>query len=355
MTDQQIIKQTIKNIGPVDEMSPRAVLTHWDQMGKPLHSLGKLETLWAQLAAIQRTAHPSAKRRALLVFCADNGVVEEGVSQTGQSVTATVAENFFDQLTCTSILCKKNNCDPYVIDIGMAVDTPRTLRRKVAYGTKNMAKEPAMTREEAYRAIVTGMELAKERHAAGYDLLAVGEMGIGNTTTSTALSAVLLGASVEEMTGRGAGLSDAGFEKKKAVIRHALDLLAPDASDPIDVLAKVGGFDLAGIAGACIGAAACKVPVLLDGFISLAAALLAVRLAPNVLPYLIPTHLSREPAAKRLLQELGMNPGICMDLCLGEGSGAVAFLPFLDMAQELYETMGSFSDIHVEQYEDYTC
>ena len=157
MTDELYLKQTIDKIQPVDEASRAACRNYWNQMGKPLHSLGKLETLWAQLAAIQRTVHPSVAKRALVVMCADNGVVAESVTQTGQEVTAIVAENFFDDLTCTSLLCKKNNCDQFIVDIGMVSDTPRTIRRKIAYGTKNMTKEPAMTRAEALAAIRAGI------------------------------------------------------------------------------------------------------------------------------------------------------------------------------------------------------
>ena len=381
MTDESYLEQIIYKIRPIDETSRRTCLKGWDQMGKPLHSLGKLETLWAQLAAIQRTVHPSVAKRALVVMCADNGVVAEGVTQTGQEVTAIVAENFFDDLTCTSLLCKKNNCDQFVVDIGMVSDTLRTIRRKVAYGTKNITKEPAMTREEALAALHVGIEIAEQLKKEGYQILATGEMGIGNTTTSSAVTAVLLGntitrkndtcsaacvdtdadrdvwvgteACVETVTGRGAGLSDDGLERKKDAIRRAIAVNQPDPSDPIDVLAKVGGFDLAGLAGVFLGGAAAGLPVVIDGFISLAAALLAVHIVPECAAYMIPSHQSKEPGAKLILDELHLEPGLCMDMCLGEGSGAVALLPFLDMAAEIYEHMGTFDDIHVEAYEDF--
>ena len=353
MTDELYLEQTINKIQPIDEMSRRACLKGWDQMGKPLHSLGKLETLWAQLAGIQQTVHPSVKKRALVVMCADNGVVAEGVTQTGQEVTAIVAENFFDDLTCTSLLCKKNNCDQFIVDIGMVSDTPRTIRRKIAYGTKNMVKEQAMTRAEALAALRIGIEMAEQMKKEGYQILATGEMGIGNTTTSSAVTAVLLGQTVETVTGRGAGLSDEGLERKKDAIRRAIAINLPNPSDPVDVLAKVGGFDLAGLAGVFIGGAAAGFPVVIDGFISLAAALLAVCIAPECAAYMIPSHQSKEPGAKLILEALHLEPGLCMDMCLGEGSGAVALLPFLDMAAEIYEHMGTFDDIHVEAYEDY--
>lgn len=375
MSEESYLEQTINKIQHIDEASRAACLNYWDQMGKPLHSLGKMETLWAQLAGIQRTVHPSVEKRALVVMCADNGVVAEGVTQTGQEVTAIVAENFFDDLTCTSLLCKKNNCDQFIVDIGMVSDTPRTIRRKIAYGTKNMTKEPAMTRAEALAALRVGIELAEQLKKEGYQILATGEMGIGNTTTSSAVMAVLLGdmisqrfrmehvtstgfcigmdMCIEAVTGRGAGLSDEGLQRKKDAIRRAIAINQPDPADPIDVLSKVGGFDLAGLAGVYLGGAAAGLPVVIDGFISLAAALLAARIAPECAAYMIPSHQSKEPGAKLILEALHLEPGLCMDMCLGEGSGAVALLPFLDMAAEIYEHMGTFEDIHVEAYEDF--
>ena len=375
MIDEQLLEQTVEKIQMVDEASYMACRNYWNNMGKPLYSLGKLETLWAQLAGIQRTVHPSVDKRALVVMCADNGVVAEGVTQTGQEVTAIVAEDFFDDLTCTSLLCKKNHCDQFIIDIGMVSDTPRTIRRKIAYGTKNMTKGPAMTRAEALAALRVGIELAEQLKKEGYQILATGEMGIGNTTTSSAVTAILLkdsispgqsnenathsdacmdiDACVEAVTGRGAGLSDEGLERKKNAIRCAIAINQPDQADPVDVLAKVGGFDLAGLAGVFLGGAAAGLPVVIDGFISLTAALLAVHIAPECAAYMIPSHQSKEPGAKLILDKLHLEPGLCMDMCLGEGSGAVALLPFLDMAAEIYEHMGTFDDIHVAAYEDF--
>lgn len=354
MEQEALLEKTISQIKPPDEAARAACKRTWDTMGKPLHSLGKLETLMMQLAAIQRSVHPHIEKRALVVMCADNGVVAEGVTQTGQEVTAIVAENFFDDLTCTSLICKKNHCDQFIVDIGMAADTPRTIRRKVAYGTKNMVQESAMTREEARQAIETGISMALQLKDEGYQIIATGEMGIGNTTTSSAITAVFLGQPVETVTGRGAGLSNDGLERKYAAISRAIEKNRPNPKDPLDVVAKVGGFDLAGLAGVYIGGAAAGIPVVIDGFISLAAALLAARIAPESVPYMIPSHQSAEPGARLILEELGLKPGICMDMCLGEGSGAVALFSFLDMAADIYGHMGTFADIHVEAYEDYT-
>lgn len=354
MTDEQLLQQTIAQILPVDAHSRAQCLARWDELGKPLHSLGKLEKLWAQLAAIRRTPQPSVKKRALVVMCADNGVVAEGVSQTGSEVTATVAENFFDGRTVTAIWCKKNHCETYIVDIGMATDTPRTIRKKVAYGTRNMVYEPAMTRAEALRAIAIGIAMARQLADEGYELVATGEMGIGNTTTSSAVAAVLLGLSPEQVTGRGAGLSDEGLGRKRRAIAAAIEKNRPNAADPLDVLAKVGGFDLAGLTGICLGGAACGLAVVTDGLISLAAALLAARLAPACVPYLVASHASAEPAAEQLQRALGLQPGLQLGLCLGEGSGAVALLPLLDLTAAAYEQMQTFAGIHVEKYEDYT-
>lgn len=354
MTDEALLRQTIEAILPPDERSRAQCLSRWDQLGKPLHSLGRLETMWADIAAMTRSVHPCIKKRALIVMCADNGVVAEGVTQTGSEVTAQVAENFFDGQTVTAIWCDMQHCDPYIIDIGMAADTPRTIRKKTANGTGNMTKEPAMTREEALRAVCAGIETAHTLADQGYELLLTGEMGIGNTTTSSALAAVLLDLPVTRVTGRGAGLSDEGLGRKQAAIETAIRVNRPDASDPMDVLSKVGGFDLAGLAGVFLGGASCGLPVVSDGLISLAAALVASRLAPACTAYMLASHTSTEPAAAYVQQALGLTAGIQMGLCLGEGSGAVALLPFLDMAAAAYEEMGTFSDIHVKKYEDFS-
>ena len=210
-----------------------------------------------------------------------------------------------------------------------------------------------MTRAQALAALRTGIELAEQLKKEGCQIIATGEMGIGNTTTSSAVTAVLLEQTVDAVTGRGAGLSDEGLERKKDAIRRAIAINRPDSADPIDVLSKVGGFDLAGLAGVFLGGAAVGLPVVIDGFISLAAALLATRIAPDCAAYMIPSHQSKEPGARLILEALHLEPGLCMDMCLGEGSGAVALLPFLDMAAEIYEHMGTFDDIHVEAYEDF--
>lgn len=266
------LQETIEQIHPLSKEAMDRAKAHWDGIAKPLHSLGKLEDVIIQIAGITGKEEISIEKRALLTFCADNGVVEENVTQSGQEVTATVAENFLQEKATAAILCRGAHADLFPIDIGMARDT-KVPRYKVAYGTKNMAKGPAMTREEAVRALETGIAVAEEKIAAGYQLMATGEMGIGNTTTSSAMAAVFLNQPVPKLTGRGAGLSSEGLARKIAAIEKAIAINQPDPSDPIDVLAKVGGFDIAGMAGVFLAGAAHGVPVVMDGFISCVAAL----------------------------------------------------------------------------------
>ena len=349
-TREELLWEQLAQIEPISKEHAAQCLAYWDTVGKPLRSLGKLEDAVIQIGGIQRSAKPSAKKKRLIVMCADNGVVAEGVTQTGQEVTAIVAENFFDDETCTSLMCREAGCELTVVDIGMAADTPRTLRRKEFYGTKNLAKEPAMTREQTLGAILTGIELVRGFAAEGTEIFATGEMGIGNTTTSSAVAAVLLGLPAEDVTGRGAGLSSAGLRKKIAAIRQGIAVNRPDPDDPIDVLAKVGGADLAGLAGVFLGGAICHCPVVIDGFISAAAALAAKRLVPESGGYMLASHVSKEPAGALVLEALGKSAMLTCGMCLGEGSGAVALFPLLDMAFRIYNEMGTFDDIRVETY-----
>lgn len=345
------LEQIIKEIEPIDQRVVELAKIKWNSIAKPLHSLGKLEEHIIRIAGITGTIDVKMDKKALIVMCADNGVVEERVTQTGQEVTAIVAENFLDCNASAAIMCKKAGVDLYPIDIGMAVDT-RVPNYKVAYGTRNMTKEPAMTREEATQALLTGIGLAKARKEEGYQLIATGEMGIGNTTTSSAVASVLLNRPVDVMTGRGAGLTNEGLKRKIQAIEKAIEINRPDAKDALDVLAKIGGFDLAGLAGVCLGGACYRIPVVIDGFISAVAALAAVRLCPVSREYMIASHVSKEPGTQMILDELGMSASLTCDLCLGEGTGAVAFLPVLEMALEVYQKMSTFSENHIEDYEE---
>ena len=345
------LEETMQKIRPVDVAAMAAAKQHWDGLGKPLGSLGRLEKALTQIAGIQRTGDVHIDRKALVIMCADNGVVEEGVTQCGQEVTATVAENFLDEKSCVAIMCRRAGTKICPVDIGMAVDTPRVEKRKIAYGTKNMAKEPAMTREQAVAAIEVGIAKAEELHAQGYEMLATGEMGIGNTTTSSAMTAVYLGLDVETVTGRGAGLSSHGLQRKIHAIKQAIAVNQPDPEDPLDVLAKVGGLDIAGMCGLFLGGAAQQMPVIMDGFISQVAALTAMRLVPECADYILASHVSEEPGANILLKALEKDAFLTCGMRLGEGSGAVALFPILDFASDIYHKMSTFVQADIVEYQ----
>ncbi len=331
----------------------RRAQARWDGIAKPLNGLGLLEEAIVRIAGIQRSEEVDVASRAVLVLCADNGVVRQGVTQTGQEVTAIVAENIARGDASVARMARVAHAEVFPIDIGVArpVEIPAFGQCNIRRGTADMSEGPAMTKEEAEAALALGIELMRELRARGCRMALTGEMGIGNTTTSSAITAVLTGRPIDEVTGRGAGLSDEGLTRKKRAIERAVAVNRPDPGDALDVLFKLGGLDIAGLAGMCIGGAIHQMPVVLDGFISLAAALIAVRLSPNCAPYLIASHLSKEPAAVLLMEELGLRPLICADMHLGEGTGAVAALPLFDMALAVYENMPTFEDIRVAAYE----
>lgn len=346
------LEEAKKQIRPVDQEAVCAAQKRWDSIAKPLHSLGKMEKIVMQIAGITGSADVRLDKRALVAMCADNGVVEEGVTQTGQEVTAIVAENFLKGDTSACVMCRQCGTDVFPVDVGMASDTKVPSDLKVMMGTRNMTKEPAMTYEEAVQGIEAGIEMVRRLKEQGYRLIATGEMGIGNTTTSSAVASVLLNRSVEEMTGRGAGLSGEGLKRKIDAIKRAVKLNEPDPFDPVDVLAKIGGLDIAGMAGVFMGGAVYRIPVVIDGFISCVAALVAQRISPLTKDYMIASHVSREPAAAMILEALEKEAVLHGEMCLGEGSGAVALFPFIDMGLAVYESMSTFEEIKVEQYEE---
>lgn len=342
----------IRKISSLNEEKMRIAQKRWDSIAKPLHSLGKMERIVTQIVGITEDIHADISKKALVAMCADNGVVAEGVTQTGQEVTAIVAENFLKGTTSVCAMCRKAGVDIIPVDMGMITDTKVRTDKKIGYGTANMTKKPAMTREQAIRAIEAGIEIVKELKEKGYQILATGEMGIGNTTSSSAIASVLLGQSVETMTGRGAGLSSAGLERKINAIKKAIEINKPDKNDPIDVLGKVGGFDIAGLVGVYLGAAIHKLPVVMDGFISCVAALTAIRICPKSAEYMIASHVSKEPASHMILKEMNKEAVLHADMCLGEGTGAVTLFPFIEMGLEVYHSMSTFEDISVEQYKE---
>lgn len=344
------LQETLQKIKPLNEKAMESSREHWNSIAHPLHSLGKLEDMVVQIAGIIGTPEVCVNKRVLIPMCADNGVVEEGVTQTGQEITALVAENFLQEKAASSIMCKSVHCDMFPVDVGVARDV-RIFNRKIAYGTKNMAKEPAMTRNQAIQAIEVGIEMAQMMKEKGYQMIATGEMGIGNTTTSSAVASVLLEIPVEKMTGRGAGLSTEGLNRKIAVIKKAIALHKPNKLDAIDVLTKVGGFDLAAISGLFLGGAALQLPVLIDGVISATGALAASVICPLAKDYMIATHVSKEPAGTFLLEAMGKEAPLHCDMCLGEGTGALNLFPLLDTGLAVYHQMGDFGNWGMEAYQ----
>ena len=346
------LESLLAAVKPGDKGAAEAAWKHWDAIAKPLRSLGLLEEDIVRIAAMQGTPDVRWGKKAVVVMCADNGVVEEGVTQTGQEVTAIVSENMTRHDTSVCCMSSVAGADVFPVDMGVCrALVPEVLDRCIRRGgTSNMTKEPAMTREECVRAILAGANLVSDLKEQGYGLIATGEMGIGNTTTSSAIVSVLLGCPVEEVTGRGAGLSTEGLARKISAIQRAVALNRPDPAVAIDVVHKVGGFDIAGLMGVFLGCAACRMPVLVDGFISAASALAAVRLCPAVGDYLLASHVSKEPAGEMILKALHLRPLIRADMCLGEGSGAVAAMPLLEMGLAVYRSMTTFEATHIESY-----
>lgn len=344
------LDEALKIIKPIDEMAKDQCITRWNSIAKPLHSLGKLEDGIVQIAGIIGNHQVCLEKKALVIMCADNGVVTEGVTQVGSEITALVSENFLHMNSCVCIMAKQAGVDVYPIDVGIQVDT-KVPKKKVSYGTKNMLLEPAMTREQAIQIIEAGIETVFELKEQGYHIIATGEMGIGNTTTSSAVAAVLLDVPVEAVTGRGAGLSDQGLYRKIEVIKKAIDKHQPVKEDPLDVISKVGGYDIAGLVGLYIGAATAQIPIVMDGFISTVAALIATRINPLIRGYLLPSHVSKELAGKMILNALGVEPYITCDMCLGEGTGAVSLFPLLDLGLAVYSQMSTFEQNDMDAYQ----
>jgi len=356
------LQNALKNIIPSNKVIMEESIKRWDGIAKPLRSLGILEEAIVKIAGMTGNTNVDISKRALIIMCADNGVVREQVTQTGSEVTAIVAENFTKKKATVSIMAGVSKTDLFPVDIGIERDMEnslnineeivpfRILNRKISYGTKNLYVEHAMTREETIAAIEVGINLVEELKKKNYNIIATGEMGIGNTTTSSAVASVLLDKPVELVTGKGAGLSSKGLDRKIHVIKESIKLNKPNSKDPLDVLSKVGGLDIAGLVGVFIGGATFKIPIVIDGFISAVAALIAVRMEPLVIDYILPSHVSKEPAGEMLLKELGLTPFISCGMFLGEGTGAIAVFPILEMACNVYRDMSTFGEIDIQEY-----
>ena len=340
---QKELDALVREVLPLDRSAMTAAEEYQARLAKPPGSLGRLEEISIQLAGITGRVHNALNKKQLLVFAADNGVVAEGVSSAPQSVTKQQTINLMRGRTGAAVLAKHFGCGLTVCDVGVNADIYESavLNRKIAYGTQNICTGPAMTREQTLQAILTGAEIARTVDA---DVIGVGEMGIGNTTTSSAVLAVLLGADVEAVTGRGGGITEESFHKKKAVIRTAIEVNRPDRDDVVGVLSKVGGFDLAAMCGAFLGAAAARRPAVIDGLISAAAALCAVRLCPNVRGYLVPSHASFEIGYRLAMEAMDLRPLFDLGMRLGEGSGCPLAFQVLDAACAVINDMATFDE-----------
>lgn len=341
----EIIRDTLESIKSVPPLRLKTAQDHLNSLTKPPGSLGLLEDLAKKYVAIRDTDHPSINRKSIIVFAADHGVTEEGISAYPAEVTPQMVQNFLNGGAAINVLARQQNAEVLVVDIGVnhRFDPhPDLLDRKIALGTQNLAKEPAMTRAQAEESIAIGIQIAIELADKGVDLLAAGEMGIGNTTASSAIFSVLSGLPASQVTGRGTGIDDKTLQKKISVIQQALDRHTPDPKDPIDILAKVGGFEIGGIIGLLLGAAAKSIPVVIDGLIASAGASLAIVLNPSVKDYVFPSHRSVEPGQEVFFNLIQAPPLFDLKMRLGEGTGAVLAFSLIESAVKIYSEMATF-------------
>lgn len=346
-----LLQEALNAIAPLDAALLDKAQARLDMLTKPKDSLGRLEEFARKLVGITGDIRPEIKRKVIFTFAADHGVAEEGVSAFPKEVTRQMVLNFLNGGAGINVLARHAGAEVKVIDIGVDYEfdgrgADGLLKRKVIRGTRNIRKGPAMTRQEAIDCMETGIALAQEYAGKGA-IFGTGEMGIANTTPSSAMIAAFSGASVESVTGRGTGIDDAAFEHKVKVIEDALTVNRPDPADPLDVLSKVGGAEIAGIAGLVIGAAAMRVPVVVDGFISTAGALVAYELNPLVRDYVFASHNSVEKGHRVMLERMGLRPFVDLDLRLGEGTGAAIAISLVEAAARIYNEMATFADAGV--------
>lgn len=344
------IQSLIESIGPLNEAAMAMARERQMQLTKPQGSLGRLEELAVQIAGITGQERPKLPRKAVVVMAGDHGVTAEGVSAFPQEVTPQMVLNFLAGGAAINVLARRAGARVVVVDVGVAAEmAPRDglLLRKVAPGTRNLATQPAMTREEAVKAILVGVDVVRAEAEKGLDVVATGEMGIGNTTPSSAVVAVLTGRRPAEVVGRGTGIDNTGLARKVRAIEQGIRVNQPNPADPLDVLAKVGGLEIAGLVGVILAGASMRMPVVIDGFISGAAALVAARLCPGVTPYLIASHQSVEVGHRVLLQSLGLRPLLDLDMRLGEGTGAAIGMQIIDDALAIQDEMATFAEAGV--------
>ncbi len=352
MPISRLIDQTLAQIGPLDREAMAAARARQDTLTKPPGSLGRLEDVSVLLAGIFGQPIPRIRRKAVILAAADHGVVAEGVSAYHQDVTPQMVLNFLDGGAAINVLARHTGADIVILDAGVAADLePHPVLRsvKIGKGTANMAVGPVMTRQQAIQCIETGIDTAQEQIAEGADLIGCGDMGIGNTTASSAITAVIAGADPAAVTGRGTGLDDAALSHKAGVVRRAIEVNQPDPKDGLDVLAKVGGFEIGVLAGAMLGTAAGRRPVVVDGFISGAAALIAWSMTPLARDYFIASHQSVEPGHRIGLDAMGLSPLLDMGMCLGEGTGAALAMHIIDAAARCLAEMATFGEAGVSE------
>jgi len=349
------IEETIMGIKPLDEKAMAEARSRQDNLTKPQGSLGHLESLSIQIAGIKGNPRPRITHKVIFTLVGDHGVTREGVSAYPSEVTPQMVYNFLRGGAAINVLARQIGARVIVVDLGVASvleRNPQLKEKKVALGTHNIAEEPAMSHEEAIRAIEAGIELVEEELPKGIDILGTGDMGIGNTTASSAITTALTGTDVTKVTGRGTGLNDEGWKRKVKVIEKALKINRPNPKDAIDVLSKVGGFEIGGIAGVILAGARYQIPVVIDGFISGAAALIATSLSPEVKPYLIASHQSVEQGHKIILEHLGLKPLLNLDLRLGEGTGAALGIFLVEASLKILDEMATFTEAGVSEKND---
>lgn len=346
----ELLKSTLASIKPADSKAKEDAKEKWDGLVKPLGSLGTLEELAIKIAGITGKVENKINKKVIVVMASDNGVFEENITCTPQIITTLLTEGMVQGITGVAALAKFANADLVTVDIGLNSDYghEKVINKKIAYGTKNFTKGPAMTYEEAIKSIEVGIEIGDKLFSEGYDAVGTGELGMGNTTTSAAVLSVFSGLDVSITCGKGAGVTEEQYNNKKNTVLKGIEVNKPNKEDPIDVLAKVGGFDIGGMCGLFLSGAKNKIPVVIDGFISSAAALIAVKLNPDVKDYLIPSHLSDEPGARYMLDQLELNPMLNMKMRLGEGSGCPLAFQIVDAALYTQKNMGTFQQATID-------
>lgn len=346
------LKDILGKIQPISMEYYYKAQERLDNLTKPPGSLGRLEEFAKKYIAIRENLRPRIEKKVILVFVGDHGVTEEGVSAYPKEVTHQMVLNFLNEGAGINVIARHVECEVKVVDIGIDYNLgpiSDLISKKVAHGTKNMTLGPAMRREQALQALEVGMDIAHQCVSEKMDIIGTGDMGIGNTTASSAITAVITGRSVEEVTGRGTGIDDEAYLRKIEVIKKAIEINRPDPSDPIDVLSRVGGLEIAGIAGSILEAAANRIPVVIDGFISGAGALIATQLNPHIREYIFAAHKSQEIGHGILLEKIGLAPFLDLSMRLGEGTGAALGINLIEVGLKIYNEMSTFSEAMVSQ------